>query len=241
MATIPIPNLNAKSFALQCFDQLLKRFQKEDKKNELSIIAAGFSFEQWLSFECRIDLETKRSEFNAAEIGIKLDEYVINEDNMSVPRYWIDNEYTHVDLLIGETKDKHGNGGDDGAISFEFKVIHNNKNYLSRCSSIRNDLLLPAKHKQTYYLPFDRRYGVVAEVFKIYSNNMAKRCYPDQQKDIELWRGEVIRIICDGHNVDNEIISILKTSNGFKIDDPWLLGDDNLIRFHLLNVTNKIS
>ncbi len=237
---IPFPEkVDAEDFARKAFGVIVGHLKKrKDNENALSIIAAGASFEQWMSFESRLALENSRVELPNNEV-INMTEEIISKSKSKIPRYWIENEHGKVDLLIGQCLGNSANGDeyfwDDGKIAFEFKIIHNNKNWRGKVGSIWIDLCDPPPGKLTKSLERGRRFGIVAIVFKTYPTWITEEGgYPGQirEENKDKWITEMKKYImkCD----QNKRLNIVQESCPINIEDPFLVGTNNTITFYLL-------
>ena len=110
----------------------------------LEAVAAGAAFEQWFALEARLAIE-------AARPALGLDEKVPYA-NHEVWRYWTANEYKKVDLYIADSlggdgeAEEGGNSASPCLAAIEFKLIHNNKNWPSKCQQVLTDLY-PTRRK----------------------------------------------------------------------------------------------
>lgn len=239
---IPFPNLTPeqkKEFARNCFEIILSHFKKREEDKALSIIVPGASFEQWMSFEARLALENSRDSLVINKV-IDMTEEIISETNSQIPRYWTKNEHGKVDLLIGQCWGYTENGEkyywDEGKIAFEFKIIHNNKNWRGKVESIWIDLCDPPWGKLTNKLELENRYAIVAVIFKTYPAWITNAGgypgqIPEENKKEWTYQMETYLNECD----QNKKLNIIKRSKPIIINDPFLIGTNNTITFYLLN------
>lgn len=134
-----------------------------EQAGDLSLLAAGGSFEQWLSFEARIQLERNRE-----RLGV--------EDS-----WWTANEFKKVDL---------GVWAGDGrlVVQMECKLVHNNKNWQAQVDSAWADLF-PAGRSQKHRLQPRLRAAIVGVVGKVYDRPGS--AYPGQCSDLAEWEREL--------------------------------------------------
>ncbi len=149
---------NATAFCRVIDAELARR----EKRGVLSLMAAGGSFEQWLSFESRIQLERHRSSLG------------VNDS------WWTANEYRKIDLGVWD--------GDDLVVAVEFKLVHNNKNWQAQVDSAWADLF-PAGRSPKHRLRPQLRVAVLGVVGKVYPNPGS--AYPGQRSDLAEWEREL--------------------------------------------------
>lgn len=158
----PLELINmASTFKNQIGPALQDHFVK--RKLDLERLAAGAAFEQWFSFEARLALQADR-----ARLGL------------SDERYWFANEYRKIDLYIGDRVQ-----GDRCHAAIEFKLIYNNKNWMTQCDRIWGDLY-PARGKKAQVVAeASHLISVAVVVGKTYPEEVN---YPSRERDISAWR-----------------------------------------------------
>ena len=180
---------------------------RRERSRDLSMLAAGGAFEQWISFEARLVLEKNRN-----DLGID-------------DAFWTANEYKKVDLGVWEDwTTLH--------TAIEFKLIHNNKNWRAKVNSLWGDLFPAARSSKDRLGPC-LRVSVVGVVGKVYQDDEA---YPGQRPDLEDWEREMWSYALPSKGRYSELVRRVWSSRRFEIRDPSLdpSRHDHFVQFHLL-------
>lgn len=179
--------------------------QHEATRRAISRLASGAAFEAWLSFEMRLMLEARRTEFG-------LDD-----------RCFIANEYRKVDLSITTEE--------DWLLCVEFKLIHNNKNWRTQCASVVKDLWPRPGTPKHEIEPMIGRLAALVVVGKVYRD---PRGYPGQRGDLEAWESEMwSHLLREEAQIDRVWRSqrLLITGERLLVEDP---GVKHFCEVHLL-------
>jgi hypothetical protein len=204
----PIPELKARPFARRVVDALERRL--DGKAAELPARVGEPRFGGWLAAETFAAVTSARGLF--PDVGPDVDQALAT----GTPRYWWERERGGVDLLFGEA-------GDDGAIGFEFHVLRSDAAWWEACAAVWNDLLAPPASQRTSSLPLDRRFAVLAEVYRHASG-------PDRAA----WWGGVERDLGRVTDPDGAHLALVATTHGWTLGGPD--GAEDRVRLHLVGV-----
>ena len=182
--------------------------EQEAARQAVSRLASGAAFEAWLSFEARLLMESHRAELSLA--GLTMDRH-----NEPVDRYWIANEHAKVDVGVLDVADEHG----EWEIALEFKIIHNNKNWRSKCDEIWGDLLPGVGTTKAGILPRRGRYAVVAVVGKVYRDPGPYGWRPD----LDVWERELWQYLLPESGEYAGRLRRFWQGRRFNLGDCWLV------------------
>ncbi len=184
--------------------------EQETSRQAVSRFASGAAFEAWLSFEARLLLESYRAELSLA--GLTMDRF-----QEPVDRYWIANEHAKVDLGVLDVGDESRTW----EIALEFKIIHNNKNWKSKCDEIWGDLLPRAGAPKASIIPRRGRYAIVAVVGKVYRDPGPYGWRPD----LADWERELWQYLLPESGEYAGMLLRLWQGRRFTLADCWLVKD----------------
>jgi hypothetical protein len=191
--------------------------EQQHARNAVSTLAAGAAFEGWLAFETRLLVERSREDLGLGGFA--------ETSGKPVPRFWMANEYCKIDFYIGDVLH------DVPVLAFEFKLIHNNKNWSTKADEVWGDLF-PSRAKKAELVPQQARFGVVGVIGKVYRES---RRYPGQYADLLRWERELDAHLLplDGWNGKRAVR--IWCGQRFQIDDHWLHdGPQHFFQLHLL-------
>jgi len=196
--------------ALKSFCCLLdNHLETREKANgTVSLLASGGAFEQWLSFESRVVLESHRQ-------LLGLDDEV-----------WSANEHHKVDLSVWRGKERRP------LAAIEFKLIHNNKNWKAQADRVWEDLF-PAARSQKSKLNPRLRAALVCVIGKVYPNAKAAN-YLGQCTNLGKWRAHLWKYLVTTWN--GSAVKSEWNGHSFSLEHPVLAQDrkDHFMQLHLL-------
>ena len=228
------------AIAGETFDLIVDYFTEKDRQQALHTLSTGASFEQWFAFESRVALERQRKRL--AQIDTRLLEQTKSVIvGTEVDKIYFDNESGKVDLIVGMVgvdEDEYFHPVDGDSLAFEFKLIHNNKNWRGRCESLWNDILAPPRGKLSQHIPRDQRFGVLVEVFHCFAESLIKKepwWHPGQIDDLQKWRKDWKGYLRGSTDECEGQLRIVKAAPLVKsIDSPLLSGTENSVTMYLV-------
>ncbi len=122
--------------------------------------------------------------------------------------------------------------------AWEVKCVLNNKNWPGAVNAIWAEVATPRRGKLTSFVPAERLFGIVVEIFKSYRDGYGTR-YPQCGPDRSTWRADVERTLTKPWG--GTLLEIIHSTPDLSIDHEWLAGDQNSVRLHLVRAVMPIA